>query len=47
MKYESTKLKQSIRIALTATTLTLPMTAFAAESGEHDVYDLDTVEIVG
>ena len=47
MKYESKKLKSSIRVALAAAVTALPMTAFAAESGEIATYDLDTVEVVG
>lgn len=47
MKYESKKLKSHICMALSAAALTLPMTAFAAESGEIATYDLDTVEVVG
>ena len=48
MKYESKKLSRHICMALSAAALTLPMTAYAAENAEaHDVYDLDTVEVVG
>ena len=47
MKYESKKLKSSIRIALAAAVTALPMTAFAAEDAAMDSYDLDTVEVVG
>ena len=47
MKYESKKLKSSIRVALAAAVTALPMTAFAAEDTAMDSYDLDTVEVVG
>ena len=47
MKYESKKLKSSIRVALAAAVTALPMTAFAAEGAAMDSYDLDTVEVVG
>ena len=48
MKYESKKLTRHICMALSAAALTLPMTAYAAESAEEEaVYDLDTVEVVG
>ena len=47
MKYESKKLKRSIRVALAAAITALPMTAFAAEDTAMDSYDLDTVEVVG
>ena len=47
VKYESKKLKSSIRVALVAAVTALPMTAFAAEDTAMDSYDLDTVEVVG
>jgi len=48
MKYESKKLPRHICMALSAAALTLPMTAYAAESAEEEaVYDLDTVEVIG
>ena len=47
VKYESKKLKSSIRVALAAAVTALPKTAFEAESGEIATYDLDTVEVDG
>ena len=46
MRYETKRLKSSIRLALMTAIAALPMTAFAA-ADEPEVYDLEEVEVVG
>ena len=46
VRYETKRLKSSIRLALMTAIAALPMTAFAA-ADEPEVYDLEEVEVVG